>query len=547
MAPGQRQPINVVFATGTDELNQQMVGSLRQISPNLPTYFVSDFRPEDPGLKWIPYHSRQGLRINLARCRAAFEYKKIRFAAMMLVPDVPFRMLRLIALLTSAPRLLIFNENLNHFRLRLQSVPAMVRHAVWRVSNRLRAPAKPSCEEVETPADRAVVFAGMPSRNLHCVLVVSPYIPFPLSHGGAVRIFNLMRRAAAEFDQVLVAFIEEMAVPPREILEICQEVVLVSRAGSHEVKTRTLPDAVDEFDSAGFRQALKEAVRKHQPSIAQLEFTQMAQYAKECGSAKTILVEHDITFDLYRQQLTTKNDWDLKRQFQLWQKFERRAWTQVDRVVTMSEKDCRTVGAKAVELPNGVDLERFQPSDIEPERHRLLFIGSFAHLPNLLALEFFLTRVWPLLENVTLHVIGGARHKYFLDLHRESAAPNLAQPDIEVEGFVSDVRPAYIRAAVVLAPLLASAGTNIKVLEAMAMGKAVVSTSSGVNGLAVTSGKALLIADEPQEMATAIQALLADSGLRKRLGREARHTVERSYGWDAISTRAAALYRELAN
>jgi glycosyltransferase involved in cell wall biosynthesis len=547
MASGQRQPINIVFATGTDELNQQMVGSLRQLSPNLPTYFVSDFRPEESGLKWIPYHPQQGLSINLARCRAAFEDKQIRFAAMMLVPDVPFRMLRVIALLTSASRLLIFNENLNHFMLRPQSVPAMVRHGLWRVSNRLRAPARAASEEIATPADRAVVFAGMPSRNLPCVFVVSPYIPFPLSHGGAVRIFNLMRRAAAEFDQVLVTFIEELDTPPREILEICKEVILVSRTGSHAVNTRTLPDTVDEFDSAVFRAALKAAVDRHRPSIAQLEFTQMAQYAKDCGSAKTILVEHDITFDLYRQQLSTNNDWDLHRQFQLWQKFETQAWAQVDRVVTMSEKDSRTVGGKAVELPNGVDLARFQPSEIEPEPRRLLFIGSFAHLPNLLALEFFLTRVWPLLENVTLHIIGGARHEYFLDLHRESAAPNLAQPGIEIEGFVSDVRPAYTQASVVLAPLLASAGTNLKVLEAMAMGKAVVSTSSGVNGLAVTSGKDLLITDEPDQMAIAIQALLADSDRRNQLGREARKTVERSCGWDAIAARAAALYRELAN
>jgi glycosyltransferase involved in cell wall biosynthesis len=99
----------------------------------------------------------------------------------------------------------------------------------------------------------------------------------------------------------------------------------------------------------------------------------------------------------------------------------------------------------------------------------------------------------------------------------------------------------------VLAPLLASAGTNLKVLEAMAMGKAVVSTSSGVNGLAVTSGKDLLITDEPDQMAIAIQALLADSDRRNQLGREARKTVERSCGWDAIAARAAALYRELAN
>ncbi len=257
--------------------------------------------------------------------------------------------------------------------------------------------------------DRAVtVYAGrQPSANPK-VLIASPYLPFPLSHGGAVRMYNLMRRAASSFDQVLVAFTETGEPPPAELLEICVEIVMVKRTGTHSLPASKRPEVVEEFSSPEFRAALRDAVRKWRPGIAQLEFTQMAQYAADCAPARTILVEHDITCDLYAQLLALEEDWDLRRQWKRWRKFETGAWSHVDRVVTMSQKDRAAVSSRnAVMLPNGVDLERFRPSVHEPEERRLLFIGSFAHLPNLLAAEFFLNRVWPLLRNVKLHIIAG--------------------------------------------------------------------------------------------------------------------------------------------
>ena len=122
---------------------------------------------------------------------------------------------------------------------------------------------------------------------------------------------------------------------------------------------------------------------------------------------------------------------------------------------------------------------------------------------------------------------------------------NLHAPGIEVEGFVADVRGAYESATVVVAPLVASAGTNIKVLEAMAMGRAVVSTPAGVNGLDLSPGKDILITGTGQEMADAIEMLFADSAKRHAIEAAARETVEREFSWDAIAERQAALYSEM--
>jgi hypothetical protein len=102
-------------------------------------------------------------------------------------------------------------------------------------------------------------------------------------------------------------------------------------------------------------------------------------------------------------------------------RFEKDAWTRVERIVAMSDKDRELVGGNAVALPNGVDLERFRPTGTEPDSRRVLFIGSFGHLPNVLAVEFFLREVWPDLQKLgaTFHIIAGSRHQYFLDHYQD--------------------------------------------------------------------------------------------------------------------------------
>src|SRR5208282_5618739 len=146
---------------------------------------------------------------------------------------------------------------------------------------------------------------------------------------------------------------------------------------------------------------------------------------------------------------------------------------------------------------------------------------------NVLAVDFFLREVWQELKasGAALHVIAGARHQYYLDRYQDRAKPELAQRGIEIEDFVADVRPAYERATLVVAPLVASAGTNIKIMEAMAMGKAVVSTPAGINGLDLNPGMDVMIVNTGAQMARAILDLLENPERRQAMEREARLTV----------------------
>ncbi len=392
------------------------------------------------------------------------------------------------------------------------------------------------------------VFPGTLRRGRPTVLVASPYLPFPLSHGGAVRMFNLMREAARDFDQVLVCFANELSRPAPEILALCAEVVLVRREGSHARPLTDRPGVVEEFDWPAFRAALRLAVDKWRPGVAQLEFTQLAQYSGDCTPARSILVEHDVTLDLYAQLLAQGEDWETRQQYERWVRFEKDAWSRVDAVVAMSEKDRAAVGVPhAVCLPNGVDPERFRPDGSEPEAARVLFIGSFAHLPNVMAVDFFLRQAWPAVLEASpgarFHIISGKDPAYFLERYRDRVSPPLDSPGVEMEDFVSDPRPAYRRATVVAAPLLASAGTNIKIMEAMAMGRAIVTTPGGINGLdGLRRGEDLMIGETGSELAAAILRLFANPDERRRLERNARATAERDYGWAAIGRRQKELY-----
>ena len=422
-------------------------------------------------------------------------------------------------------------------RLSARTLPATEIPRAWR----------PAADFFDLNSGDVALFPGKPASNKPRVLIASPYLPFPLAHGAAVRIYNLMRRAARDFDLVLIACVEQAGPVPRELRDICIEVITVRRRGSHALPSTTRPDTVEEFDLPAFHAALRQTIAKWKPGIVQLEFTQMAVYDADCGRLPTILVEHDITFDLYAQMLAQGEDWETRRQYDRWVAFEREAWVGVRCVVVMSERDKNVVvvdqdphvAEGSVVIPNGVDLERFQPSSSNPdapEPRRLLFIGSFAHRPNVLAMEFFLRDVFPRLENVTVHVIAGRRHEAFWDLRHAG---------VDVEGFVSDVRPAYQRAALVIAPLVASAGTNIKIMEAMAMGKAIVSTEAGIHGLELEQGKDVIVTDSAEQMAGAIARLLDHPEERRVLERHARETAERLYGWDAIAERQAELYRSL--
>jgi glycosyltransferase involved in cell wall biosynthesis len=185
-----------------------------------------------------------------------------------------------------------------------------------------------------------------------------------------------------------------------------------------------------------------------------------------------------------------------------------------------------------------VDLQRFQPQPRETVGPAVLFVGSFRHLPNLLAFEALrntiMPAIWREVPECRLNVIAGPDHERAAQLARKM--PLLAKdPRIAVQGFVEDVRPAYRECDVVAIPLPVSAGTNIKLMEAMACGRAIVSTPVGCQGLELIDGKELLIREIGPAFAEGLLRLLKDTEGRNAVAATARRTAERRFGWEGIA------------
>jgi ribosomal protein S18 acetylase RimI-like enzyme len=382
-------------------------------------------------------------------------------------------------------------------------------------------------------------FEGRPmSARRRRIAVLSPYFPYPLSHGGAVRIFHLLRELAEEFDIFLFAFRDrETPDDIARLLEICARVILVPKTRYREPRwSSLLPPEVHEFRSRAMLSALRRIKSEYRIEALQVEYTMLAPYAGD------VLVEHDVTFELHRQ--VKAGSWDHRR----WLRFEKKWIKRYPRVVVMSEQDRALLAQpNVVVIPNGVDLARLTP-EIEPPGRGLLFIGSFRHFPNIVAYRFFVEQIWPILcaqaPDISLTVVAGPDPLVYWREH--TGLTDLPDHDrIRILGFVADVRPLYVEANLAIVPTLASAGTNLKVLEALAIRRAVVSTSTGCAGLGLEHGVNVWIADSAAGFADAILTLLADDSLRERIAAAGLAHAQAHFDWKQLGTLQRALFREL--
>ena len=394
-----------------------------------------------------------------------------------------------------------------------------------------------------------------PFRALPRVLVVAPYVPFPLSHGGAVRIYNLCKALANDVDFLLVCFREVTdVVDYEELHRIFRQVYVVDR---DEINSDPeLPKQVSHYESSSMRALIAGVAKEQGVDLLQIEYTDLAGYREAVPQMPAILVEHDITYTLHRQFTERDNSEPVRQEYERWLTFETERLRTFDSVFVMSEQDQDEAVNSGADLkrtyviPNGVDLKRFRALDPPEGETELFYVGSFRHLPNYLGFEELRCRIMPLVwekyPHVVLRVVAGPDHeKHWRNaLNREKAGaaiPHL-DPRIIIHGFVSDLLPLYEKAHIVAVPLPLSAGTNIKVMEAMACRRAVVTTPVGAQGLGLKSEFDALICGLGEEFARAICRLIENPVLRDAVAQTGRSTAEARFGWDAIARDALDAY-----
>jgi glycosyltransferase involved in cell wall biosynthesis len=438
---------------------------------------------------------------------------------------------------------------------RQPDMPMQERAFIWRV---LRDPSLRQLGPCEPDLSRGTV-ASAPAasravRDLPRVLVVSPFLPYPQSHGGAVRIFNLCRGLADRVDFALVAIHEHgETVRYDKLGEVFREIRVVD-ADEFPSPDRGLPEQVRRTQSRSLRAAIEDLDANWRPDVLQVEYTHMAAFRQSAPSVPAILVEHDLTFHLYGQVADAQGTQEARLEYARWLEFERRWLAAYDAVWTVSEKDrlgaiAEGAGAdRAFSIPNGVDVFHFLPSAAQPAPPEILFVGSFRHFPNVLAFQALRDEVMPRVRHrfpeAVARVVAGPDH--LAHWRRFAGGEELgAGQGILVHGFVEDLRPLYERATVVAAPMEVSAGTNIKMLEAMACGKPIVATPTACGGLGMRDGHEALIREDWAGLADAACEILSDPALRRRLSLEARLTAERRFSWTAIQEQAYLSYLDL--
>jgi sugar transferase (PEP-CTERM/EpsH1 system associated) len=401
------------------------------------------------------------------------------------------------------------------------------------------------------------------------LLFLTPQMPFPPQQGTALRNWGLLSRLAGNHEVWLLSFDErgENQPVPDEVRRACREVQTVpvpARTTTDRLRTLAsspLPDMAWRLWSPAFGRAFNLWLRDHHFDIVQVEGIELARYLIDAqrapipNSAQFVFDDHNCEYVLQKRT----HEADLKRgrvhgaaySYVQWQRlhgFERDAIRAADATLAVSPQDAALLKQlapnKPVEvIPNGIDVASYS-AYAAPAQHRtpaIVFTGKMDFRPNIEAMLWFAREAWPAIKAAIpaaqLRIVG-QKPSPRLDALRND-------PDILITGQVDDVRPHIAAADVYIAPLLAGGGTRFKLLEAMSMRKAIVTTALGCEGFDVQPGRELMIADTGSDFAGAVIELLRSEGRRRQLGERAFTFVSATYDWKAIVPNLEQVYRRL--
>lgn len=394
------------------------------------------------------------------------------------------------------------------------------------------------------------------------ILVLDEEFPYPTNTGKRTRSFNLYRRLAQWFDiryigygekgsvaaeALRLAGIEPIAVPARIPPKFGPAFYLRLLANL----LSPLPYIVTSHYSSVYRDIVLDNVGVFCPNLILCEWTPYVINVRDLASIKSLVSTHNVEADIWQRYYENETNqfrrWYIGKQWRKVNNFERTALEWVDGALAVSELDRNRLLQKHPNLPitvvpNGVDLDYFQPKPQPLQRQHVVFTGSMDWRPNQDAARYFASEILPL-----LHQDRPELECTFVGRTPPSDIQALAQlPGLCITGTVDDVRPYVERAAVYIVPLRIGGGSRLKILEALAMGRAVVSTTIGAEGLEVIPHRHILLADDPRSFADAILQLLDDPEWCRKLAAEGRCLVENYYGWDALANKFANFIRESA-
>ena len=391
----------------------------------------------------------------------------------------------------------------------------------------------------------------------------------PPRFGAQARVHGLMTQLARRHDLTAAMLVDDEfdADECRRAMQLyCREVVLVPNPLGREGLTKRMLQVRSLASTGSFerlrvtlpvlQQSLDRVLRARRFDVVNLEFPYLGHYdfrrAPPGQKPPHVIVDsHEIAYDLARQ--FARADGNLGRRLYAeanWRKLRReelKAYRDADGVYLCSTADEQRLldqvpNVRTAVIPNAADVEYYQPrpTDPPPDGCTVVYFGLLATVPNVDGVTHFAQNIWPRIAaahpKARWKIIGGRPPPSLLAL---------AGPRVELTGLVPDLRPHLAAAAVVVVPLRLGGGTRLKIVEAMAMGKPIVSTTLGAEGIEAVPGRDLLVEDDPAAFAEAVNRLLAEPDLAARIGQSARQLATDRYSWTGAAQALEGFYRRV--
>ena len=400
------------------------------------------------------------------------------------------------------------------------------------------------------------------------VLFLSQIVPYP-PHGGVLqRGYNIIREIARNHEIHLLAFVHPEILTSQSLIDqsrqelqkFCRTIdyfpLWPKKSLVHKLAALVLggvyPGPFSELAhrSTSFRNRMCELLGEQEIDLVHYDTIGLARYKNFAPNTPSVITHHNVESNLMARRSEVERSaparWYVARQARLLRESESTESARFDCNVMMSATDEADLKAMAPEVhtaivPNGVDTEYFQPSHVEVEP-AIIYTGGMNMFANEDAVLYMLKEMWMRIKqaipNVHFYVIGQDPTKEILEYAKKDDA-------VTVTGFVEDIRPYVARSAVYVVPIRVGGGTRLKVLDALAQGKAIVSTSVGCEGINVTNGGDIRIEDNPVEFADRTIELLKDSDMRLALGQKARQLAVEEYSWEKIGKVLDGVYQDV--
>ncbi len=389
------------------------------------------------------------------------------------------------------------------------------------------------------------------------ILIVCAQFPYPPRSGFAMRVNHLTRQLARRHNVTLLSYAWEHEQEGVAALseEISVRAVLREPMSLREKRTAQAvsmfsrqPYYCREIYSDAMQRAIHELCADGAFDFVQLESSFLCAFEFPRGT-RMVIDEHNVESEVFRRMCDGESSPHRRLfnrvEYARFRRFEEHWWNRAAGCVVTSDRELPAFSARAPRtavtvVPNGVDLDYFSPSNAPVDPDTVVFNGILTYRPNYDAARHLIDEVWPHVTRrrpgARLIIVGRALPE---------DADRLRRPGIEVTGEVPDIRPYLAKAAVVAAPVRIGGGTRLKIVEGLAMGKAMVSTSLGCEGIPVADRTHLMIADQPEAFAARIVELFDRPDLGGELGQAGRELVEREYSWELAGERLEALYERI--